>query len=419
MINKRSNIYTACALSVVLIGIFQYLLPDSQGWFDFVVFWEATRNFAAGRNPYDLNYSLREIKALGYPLETVNQVWVLPQLFLVLRPFSFLPFDLARRLWFLLTIAAGIWCFEYLVRATPRVAPRRIQPLQSLLFLATFFPLMHHASVGNVTIITLISFTLTLAIIESPLRSELSLWIIGVLVFFTAMKPHLFLLPLSVLVLRSILLSQWRVMAGLVLTGIVSGVVIYLRAPDALFGHQIFDSSVLLDLKNPSVAVFLQSLLPVGWRAVRFVPLCVSGVLILIWCARKKVMLSWDYALALAINVVTSPYVWIYDFVLLIPLVAISLRELSRFESQSLGEVRRSDLLMSSLYGLNVLLILAPADVFYSFWYPPLVVIGCVLALLGNRSSHEMDGAHALSLLRANAKSESAKERIVSESGLR
>jgi hypothetical protein len=230
----------------------------------------------------------------------------------LLLPLSFLPPSVSFRLWAVLlyvTLGLGI----YAVARRVAVLGREEALNGTLLCLA--WPVTFCAVfIGQITPI-LLSLFVTASLLVSARKSYAA----GLVLSLALCKPHFALPVFGAFALR----RQWRVITALGLGAIVlvgmSLVFGQNTAPDAWRQYVV---SWFLARRTVSLVGLLQPLTP-GWRLLATVlGFCMIGV----WWLRKQVIGPVDAAWGVLASLLVSPYVPVYDLVLLAPVVVLLVR---------------------------------------------------------------------------------------------
>lgn len=196
---------------------------------------------------------------------------------------------------------------------------------------------------------------------------------VGLFSSMTLIKPHLFI-PFYIYLAYEIVSSRnYALFFGMILGSL------FLIAP-ALF----FDPAILQHYFNglstqashtsqfftPTVSSWLYFLFGID-RQLSIIAIIVLGILATLFLISRKNRLTPTtliVAWLLPLGLVIAPYVWLYDFVMLLPACFYLV---SKFSKSLEGQNRVVGLcLLVLLVALNILSLLEPAEMQYSAWYP-------------------------------------------------
>ena len=230
----------------------------------------------------------------------------------LLLPLSFLPPSVSFRLWAVLlyvTLGLGIYA------VARRVAELGREEALNGTLLCLVWPVTFCAVFIGQTTPILLSLFVAAYLLLSARRSYAA----GFVLSLALCKPHFALPVAGAIALR----RQWRVVAAfglgaIILVG-VSLVVGQNTAPDAWRQYVV---GWFLARRTVSLIGLLQPLTP-GWRVLATVlGFCIIGV----WWLRRQVIRPVDAAWGVLAGLLVSPYVPVYDLVLLAPVVVLLVR---------------------------------------------------------------------------------------------
>lgn len=278
---------------------------------DFVEYWAAGKLFAERANPYSGTMILAIEKSRGFspadPLIMLNPPWIMP----LVAPLGFLPAIPALVLW----IVACAGCIAAAVALLQLPANNR-----GLAFL--FAPVLGSFMMEQSSPFLLLGLALFLRLERTrPFLAGASLALM-------AIKPHLFLVFWVALAGDCLYRRRWTVAAGFAASlATVSGLVT-LVVPSIWRNYlEVVRSSTLEKNAYPTLPSLLRATIDVQLVWIALVP----SFLAVLWGAayfwkRRKV---WNWRIqgmpVLLVTVLTSPYSWISDQVVLLPPVAAAL----------------------------------------------------------------------------------------------
>jgi len=302
----------------LILAIISHVYAPTIGSSDFIRYWSASRLLITGGNPYD-GESLRTLQRVNCPglriyEKDVAETWNPPWLLLIMIPLAILPFYLAVRLWIILNIFLTIMP----LLAVWRMAMK--SRYQSL------FPLVLGAGVlfGNTLILIqmgqISSLILTLLILSIFLIQKEKDWLSGATLFLTTIKPHLVFLVLLVVLVWSIRERRFKILAGMIITCLLSFFIAGIFFPDllTLYKKNIFHLPYF-EIYSSTLGSFISSFM--GIKVFHYV-----GVLLLPLAFPLSRLISKEgwlttINLALLISIPLSPYGFCFDHVLFLPAV--------------------------------------------------------------------------------------------------
>lgn len=358
-------------LKWILIGsaallVAGYALTKPLG--DFVEYWVAAHQFAAGRNPYSFSQSLQLERSLGWskslPIVALNPPWTLS----LIAPLGLAKsYALAWVVW-VGTLTFVVWLSTKILLGLYSDG-RRLFPLETAaserILAFTFYPTILCIGTAQITPLVLLGVTGFLFFVTRK-----SYAFAGACLALAAIKPQLVYLLWLALVLWCWRERKWRLVLSLAaaiasLTGIALPIRPRLLADYWQFSHsgyvKIWPSALGAILRYPfdSVRSF----------PLQFVAPALGTAWFLFYWRRHGE--SWDWKecmpLLIAVSVLTAPYGWTLDQVLLlVPIIAI----VARYVRSDQGELPQRivwaytalnvAIILGSLRGPAVAYVLAP-----------------------------------------------------------
>jgi hypothetical protein len=283
---------------------------------DLIAFWGGINTYFSGGNPYDLEQLLI--------IQRTQQPWLKePQFFLnppwaitLLYPFRVLPFQISN-VCMIFGCLIALATNALIVRSWTNKKNSKITAIFSgILSIAT----LNHLWVGQLTILVLTSVILSLHAIKNK-----KFILAGVLLVFVSLKPHLFILFLLYLALWSYKEKNYKVVISLVLTFALVNLPLIITSSSIYYSYvnkeadiSLFRTSSTADLCREIYFILTGDIA----RKPKFVIPLIGVILgILIWRKNSNTF-TWEKngALVLATSILVSPYSWIYDQVMLLPL---------------------------------------------------------------------------------------------------
>lgn len=302
------------ALGVCLVAGIYSLSIDTKSVTarDFIEYWAAEKQLADGANPYDVNAIFRMEKSLGMEGNDPKITLSPPVAFFFALPLAWLPAKPALIFSMLLQLAAAGICAWLLWI----LYGRRDTRLHLLVF--AFPPTIASLMAGQLGVLFLLAFVLFLYFFKSRP------WLAGAALLPCALKPHLFLACIVVLLLWSARRRDFRVIAGFVIA-LAASSALTLSLDHNIWQQyrQLMQSARIMDVFLPTVGVALRFLIDRQAKWIEFVPTALGCA----WSAwfyfahRDR----WDWMnegmLVLLVSVACSPYSWFSDQALLFPAV--------------------------------------------------------------------------------------------------
>jgi len=290
---------------------------------DYIEYWSAGKLFLQGANPYSAPMTLALEKSRGFipndALIMLNPPWAM----LLVAPLGLCPVFVGLVLWILLNagcIVASIWLIE---------VPPRYRIVACL-----FAPVIASFSMQQISPFLLLGFALFLRFHKSrPFAAGASLALM-------TLKPHLFLVFWIVLLADCVYRRSIAIVAGLAAALAGASALVTLRVPHIWQDYVSLIRGSTLDRNYfPTLPTLFRMWIDVRLVWLALVPSCVGIVWGLIYYWRKRK--SWDWKrhgmLIMLVTILTSPYGWASDEVVLLPAVASAgLSSRNRFSMEML-----------------------------------------------------------------------------------
>lgn len=280
---------------------------------DFVEYWSAAHLLLSGRDPYSPAAMLQVELATGFQGKQALLMWNPPWALPFVLPLGLLSYSHASSLWLLLSLIVVFASADWLWRAYGGDPKRR---WLAWLLAATFFPLLAAMGLGQIGPLILLGITLFLRFHRSrPLLA-------GAATVLIAVKPQLLFLFWIVLLLQG-LCGVWIPLAGAALgLGL-------LGALPLLLSHSVWSSylhlargGTVLRYPSPTFGTLLRAWL--GDKAwLQFVPPLIGAVWAVLFWTRRRRRWSWqlELPLLLLVSLVTTAYGWLFDQIVLLPVM--------------------------------------------------------------------------------------------------
>jgi hypothetical protein len=291
-------------LILVLLALFVVSFPYPPGWDFRNNLWAPAHLLINGQSPYDLS-GLYELGSAVWMPVAIGVFW----------PIGYIPLQQASNLWWVISLVALIG-IVWLSSGHNR--PPKLLFALTLFMAFVFPPTISHFSLGQITIFTCLIF-LAISIYERKFHP----FILAFLIALTFTKPQLtiFILPgYFYSYLREHGFSRTlQLIAYLILAIGITSIPLFAFYPQWIidFIHNLLNNPTWA---HPSSLYILRASLNKVGEALWWLLLLVgSGVNLWLWARfPKKEAAVWS----LALTTLVTPYVWSWDFVLLIPLIS-------------------------------------------------------------------------------------------------
>jgi hypothetical protein len=284
---------------------------------DFIQYWAAEQQLAHGANPYDVSaiYHLEKSRGMeeDFPKVTVSP----PIAFFLAAPLGHVSAKTGLILWLLLMLgcAALTMLLLWLLHGRPD------SRFHVLVF--GFPPTLSCLMAGQLGIFFLLEVTAFLY------WGRTKPWLAGAALVLCAMKPHLFLPALVVLLIESAVRRDFRAVSGFVAA--LAAFCALTLAMDRQVWHeygQMLESARLMDVFIPTLGVGLRFALggfglDRGARWLEFVPeagACAWAAWYY-WTRRARWEWTREGLLVIAVGLVCAPYAWFTDETILFPAI--------------------------------------------------------------------------------------------------
>ena len=371
---KRVFLFLILVATIIFIVVL-FPIPDFINFSDFSAYWSASYLLGRGENFTNPELLLATEHAHSYWTGSFTlMTWNPPWLLVLLLPYTLFPFTRAAQLWFwtnLVMLFTGTMLLWRVLARKPETT--RFVWLASLIAF-TYSPTLLTLMMGQIN--TLVFFGLALFLYfdeqDKPFTAGFSLAL-------TLVKPHLVYIALPL-----ILLSMWRKRRLRVFAGLASAI-LFLTAV-ALLLRPTMVQDYVTTIANGNLFGYLPATLSgfltgtIGWQWSKFALLLALPITILLWFRwRDDIDLYSLTSMGLLASIISSPFGWSYDFVvLLIPILQMTAwlveREYGRWQTW---------LFASLLIAINVASFaqrVIGANEMYYFWIP--IAISIVYAMM-------------------------------------
>lgn len=279
---------------------------------DFIQYWAAEQQLAHGANPYDVSAIYRLERSRGmeedFPKVTVSP----PIAFFLAAPLGYVSAKTGLVLWLLLTLgcAALAMLLLWLLHGRPE------SRWHVLVFV--FPPTLSCLMAGQLGVFFLLEVTAFLY------WRRTRPWLAGAALALCALKPHLFLPALVVLVLESAVRRSFRALGGLVAAlAVCCGLTLAMDGQIWAQYGEMLHAARLMDVFIPTLSVGLRFALDHSARWIEFAPeaCACAWAAWFYWARRARWEWTRDGLLVLAVSVVCAPYAWFTDEAVMFPAI--------------------------------------------------------------------------------------------------
>lgn len=318
-------------LCALLVAAFLFLLlsppplPPRIGAIDLPAYWSASYLLAQGENFAEPSQLFRVERSQtswpeNYPMLTWNPPWLL----VLLLPYTLIPFPRAVWWWLLTNItlvfvsAVLLWQVDSTLARTRRLA--WLGPLIAFAYSPTLVAII----AGQVNILVFAGLGIYLWFVISSRGARWRMLAAGAALALTMVKFHLVYLTVPLLLLDAARRRQWHILLGFGMSLTASMALVFFLRPTFVFEYaRTIGAGGLLQYETPTFGGIVAGL--TDWNGVKLMGIVLLPLSILAWWRRGA---NWDLRtlvdVTLLASVITAPFGWSYDFVvLLIPLLRI------------------------------------------------------------------------------------------------
>lgn len=324
------------SLGISLVLIYSLIASlGPQVLIDFSMYWKATTSFVRGENPYESphhsTYVFEDVElAAEIPREETRhfKLWAPPYVFSPLFAFGYLSLEHARILFLILmALSFCVAPFVIVLNKSHHLSGESSFLLFWLILLGSIPYFCLSIQWGSPTWIAYLGLFIVLEL----LRSGRYLFA-GFSHYLLLIKPHLLVLPVLFLAIRAIRQRNLGyVLGGMIAGGMAILLVMFFNftsltwfAIEAKHGM-----AVLLSLPNACLPGILSFQLGLDHPYFRFVPLSIAIIIVGICSFAAGPRSSFGYAsLLIAPSVLLSPYAWVHDYIVCLPIMIIAIENL-------------------------------------------------------------------------------------------
>ncbi len=385
--NKKSalnlKVYKSVVWILLVVGIIVLIQispilsrPENILADDFFHFWVGGHQNALGKNPFDplaveqFRTQLGITQAAGKTSVMLNPPWAIT----IFMPFGLLNYPLSRLLWLILSVSAVLLSSLLLWQIYSTVPRLRWLGIVLMLIFASTISVLEK---GQLTVLVLLGLVLFLY----GIVKKQSDWLVGASLTLVSLKPQVVLLFWLAVLFWVIQKHKWMVLISAASCVVILSLLAFLFNP-AIFSQYAYllQSYGISEWANPTIGAYLRFFwfgLDNFW--LQYLPALIGAVWFLYyWIRHRK---AWDWMNAMPIlmlaSILTSPYAWTYDQVVLAPAVIQAVAWVATAWRRILSWIVAIAYLALNL--LNLILH-RRLDDFWFIWFAPAVVILYILA---------------------------------------
>ena len=362
---------------IVALTILAYLLSvlfASPGVLtgDYVEYWAAGRLNLSGSNPYAADQLLSMQRAANRRTEFLPMFYP-PWTLALAMPLALFSYPISRLLWFILCIAmiliATNWTWTLFGESTQRRWP-------AWLIAFTFFPtiiVLRMGQIGPVLLLGVAGFL--------HFEHKKRYWLAGAFAALLAIKPHVvYLICISILV-WSIGRRRWGILGGgsiVLLSATLTAMMFNSRVITQYLSATMAADSLLV-FATPTFGSLLRLLLGFERTWLAFVPMVLGIIWLGLYGLRYRADWLWAerIPLLLLVSVVTAPYGWSFDKVVLIPVL---LKAMIQVLATNLLRIVSGAIISYIVLNIAAFALNGRISDFWQFWMAPVLLIWYLLA---------------------------------------
>ncbi len=285
---------------------------------DFSHYWSAGKLAISGENPYDpaaVNQLKNQITGSQLQYDTTPIMYTPPWSLPVVMPFGLFGYPTARLFWLMAHVTLLMLCANWLWKI--------YQGNSKMVFVAwgiafIFGPTISVLEKGQITPWVLAGIVGFLYFTEYRQNDLLA----GIMVLFIALKPQLFYLFWPAFLFWAIFERKWKLLAGAAIAVILALSIPFIFNPLVISQYiQALLYYPPADWATPTIGGYLRLLLGVDKFWLQFIPTALGLIWFIYYWNKYKQQWSWSKTLPtlLLVSILSAPYAWTYDQVILLP----------------------------------------------------------------------------------------------------
>jgi len=288
---------------------------------DYARYWAGAKLNLADQNPYDFKIiNQLQIEAGGQASETsVSSIMLNPPWALIfIMPLGWLSYSISRLAWLLFTIALILFCAQQLWRFY-HGSPRKKWLAWIVVFV--FAPTISVLEKGQITPLLLLGITGFIYFSEFR-RND---WAAGACVALVSIKPQLIYLFWIAVLFWVIQQRRWFILLGTAGTILILTLITMIFNPSVMQQYlSAMQTYQISEWATPTIGSYLRFFwLGTDKFWLQFLPAFFGGLWLIYYWYKHHNSWRWvkDLPIVLLVSLLTSPYAWTYDQVILVPAV--------------------------------------------------------------------------------------------------
>jgi hypothetical protein len=337
IIHKNNNyqivLWVLLAVAVIILLQLAPILsnPEFLPADDYVQFWSAGRLNIQGENPFSqikIQQILIELGGQVLAPKTISIMLNPPWAITLFMPYGLLHYPISRLAWLIsstILILISSLMFWKIYSGKPKQ--------RWLLFISVFIfaPTISVLEKGQTTPILLIGLTGFLYFIAINQND----WLAGICLALASTKPQIIFLFWVALFLWIIHQRRWLMLLSASIT------ILALSLIALIFNHQIIQQYLSMlrtypisDWANPTIGAYLRYFIfGTGNLWIQFLPALLGGIWIVYYWLTHYHSWNWidEFPMIILLSIITSPYSWTYDYVILLPVIVQGIILVARY----------------------------------------------------------------------------------------
>ncbi|HEX8042975.1 glycosyltransferase family 87 protein [Candidatus Deferrimicrobium sp.] len=282
---------------------------------DYVEYWAAGHLNLSGANPYAADQLLPLERLAGRKTE-VLLMWNPPWTLALAMPLALFSYPISRLIWLIFSTVVVLFAINWTWTLLGGPAPKR--GFASIIAIA-FFPtiiVLRMGQIGHILLLGVVGFLY--------FEHKKQYWLAGAFAALLAIKPHLLFLVCISILFWGIDRRRWGILGGGALVLFSATLTAMMFNPHVI--TQYLSATVAaspLVWMTPTFGSLLRLLFGPGRTWMQFVPMGIGIFWLGLYWMRYRVDWLWAdrISLLLLVSVVTAPFGWPFDQVVLIPAV--------------------------------------------------------------------------------------------------
>jgi Glycosyltransferase family 87 len=312
--------YLLLVILIIIGGLFLSRFSRQIRTNDFIEYWSAGKLILQGGNPYSQSemkqIQMTEPITIAPPIMMFNPPWTLP----VVIPFALPARPLGQILWLIAQIGAVMISANLLWQLYGgRPEQRWIGLLATFIFASTILVL----EIGQITPFILLGITGFIYCVERD-KNDLAA---GAFLALVAIKPQIAIIFMTAVLCWVIQQRRYKIILGAGLAVALLLVFTMILNPHIIQQYILsLKANQIVDSATPTIGSYLR-LFWVGVSSfwIQFLPSGLGVLWLIYYYFTRRESWNWlsELPIILLVSLITSPYVWTYDQVILLPAILL------------------------------------------------------------------------------------------------